>query len=78
MPGLKRRLTLAVLSATLVSAVAASPAGAAGHTTHSAAQTRSPYAGIVDIYTKLGYQDGAAAGTGTPISRTGEVLTNTT
>jgi S1-C subfamily serine protease len=33
--------------------------------------------GIVDIYTTLGYEDGAAAaGTGMLISRTGEVLTN--
>jgi S1-C subfamily serine protease len=66
----------AVLLATLALAVAASPAGAAGHATHAAATT-SPNAGIVDIYTTLGYEDGAAAaGTGMLISRTGEVLTN--
>ncbi|HET7353111.1 MAG TPA: trypsin-like peptidase domain-containing protein [Gaiellaceae bacterium] len=76
MPGLTRRLLLAVL-ATLVSAVAASPAGAAGHTTRSVRTTTSANVGIVDIYTTLGYQDGAAAaGTGMLISRTGEVLTN--
>lgn len=76
MPGLTRRLLIAVLLATLVPAVAASPAGAAGHTTH-AARTTSPNAGIVDIYTTLGYEDGAAAaGTGMIISRTGEILTN--
>jgi S1-C subfamily serine protease len=75
-PGLTRRLSLAVLLATLVPVVAASPAGAAGHTTR-AAGTTSPNAGIVDIYTTLGYEDGAAAaGTGMLISRTGEVLTN--
>lgn len=75
MPGLTRRLLLAVL-ATLVSAVAASPAGAAGHTTR-ASRTTSANTGIVDIYTKLGYEDGAAAaGTGMLISRNGEVLTN--
>jgi S1-C subfamily serine protease len=75
-PGLTRRLSLAVLLATLVPVVAASPAGAAGHTTR-AARTTSPNAGIVDIYTTLGYEDGAAAaGTGMLISRTGEVLTN--
>jgi S1-C subfamily serine protease len=74
-PGLTRRLLLAVL-ATLVPAVAASPAGAAGHTSR-AARTTSPNLGIVDIYTTLGYEDGAAAaGTGMLISRTGEVLTN--
>jgi S1-C subfamily serine protease len=74
-PGLTRRLLLAVL-ATLVLAVAASPAGAAGHATR-AARTTSPNAGIVDIYTTLGYEDGAAAaGTGMLISRSGEVLTN--
>ena len=76
MPGLTRRLTLAVLLATLVPAVAASPAGAAGHTAR-AVRTTSPNVGIVDIYTTLGYEDGAAAaGTGMLISRTGEVLTN--
>jgi S1-C subfamily serine protease len=75
-PGLTRRLLLAVLLATLVPVVAASPAGAAGHTTHAVRAT-SPNAGIVDIYTTLGYEDGAAAaGTGMLISRTGEVLTN--
>jgi S1-C subfamily serine protease len=75
-PGLTRRLTLAVLLATLVPAVAASPAGAAGHTTRVVRST-SPNVGIVDIYTTLGYEDGAAAaGTGMLVSRTGEVLTN--
>jgi S1-C subfamily serine protease len=74
-PGLTRRLLLAVL-ATLVSAVAASPAGAAGHTPRTVSAT-SENTGIVDIYTKLGYEDGAAAaGTGMLISRTGAVLTN--
>lgn len=68
MPGLTRRLLLAVL-ATLAPAVAASPAGAAGH--HP-----TPNAGIVDIYTTLGYQSGIAAGTGMIISRSGEILTN--
>jgi S1-C subfamily serine protease len=75
-PGLTRRLLIAVLLATLVPAVAASPAGAAGHTTR-ALRTTSINVGIVDIYTTLGYEDGAAAaGTGMIISRTGEVLTN--
>jgi S1-C subfamily serine protease len=74
-PGVTRRLLLAVL-ATLASAVAASPAGAAGHTTRTV-RTTSANAGIVDIFTTLGYEDGAAAaGTGMLISRTGEVLTN--
>ena len=71
-PGSTRRLLLAVLLATLAPAVAASPADAAGH----AFSTTHPNAGIVDIYTKLGYENGAAAGTGMIISRTGEVLTN--
>jgi S1-C subfamily serine protease len=73
-PGLTRRLLFAVL-ATLAPAVAASPAGAAGH----ALQTRvkaAPNVGIVDIYTTLGYEQGVAAGTGMIISRSGEVLTN--
>jgi len=74
-PGVTRRLLLAVL-ATLASAVAASPAGAAGHTTRTV-RTTSANTGIVDIFTTLGYEDGAAAaGTGMLISRNGEVLTN--
>ena len=72
-PGLTRRLLLAVL-ATLAPAVAASPAGAAGHSTPSV--TARPNVGIVNIYTTLGYQHGLAAGTGMIISRSGEVLTN--
>jgi S1-C subfamily serine protease len=74
-PGLTRRLLLAVL-ATLAPAVAASPAGAAGHTTTRAVQRIGPNAGIVDIYTTLGYEHGRAAGTGMIVSRSGEVLTN--
>jgi S1-C subfamily serine protease len=73
-PGLTRRLLLAVL-ATLVPAVAASPAGAAGHAMHTA-RSASLNVGIVDIYTTLGYENGEAAGTGMILSRTGEVLTN--
>src|SRR5438128_10820074 len=73
-PGLTRRLLLAVL-ATLAPAVAASPAGAAGHPSHPPVKAR-PNVGIVDIYTTLGYEDGLAAGTGMIISRSGEVLTN--
>ncbi len=73
-PGLARRLLLAVL-ATLAPAVAASPAGAAGHTVQAAPRS-NPNVGIVDIYTTLGYQNGVAAGTGMILSRTGEVLTN--
>ena len=73
-PGLTRRLLLAVL-ATLAPAVAASPAGAAGHSTHPPVKAR-PNVGIVNIYTTLGFQDGLAAGTGMIISRSGEVLTN--
>jgi S1-C subfamily serine protease len=74
-PGLTRRLLFAVL-ATLASAVAASPAGAAGHSFRST-RAAHPNAGIVDIYTTLGYQSGArAAGTGMILSHSGEVLTN--
>src|SRR5205807_2545272 len=74
-PGPTRRLLLAVL-ATLAPAVAASPAGAAGHADARAAQRTGPNVGIVDIYTTLGYQNGQAAGTGMIVSRSGEVLTN--
>jgi S1-C subfamily serine protease len=62
--------------ATLASAVAASPAAASGHTLHTVGVKPGPNTGIVDIYTKLGYEDGIAAGTGMIISRSGEVLTN--
>lgn len=74
-PGVARRLLLVVLAA-LASVVAASPAGAAGHKAHTAKPKTKPNAGIVDIYTTLGYEDGAAAGTGMILTRTGEVLTN--
>jgi S1-C subfamily serine protease len=74
-PGLTRRLLLAVL-ATLAPTVAASPAGAAGHSTHSARTAGKNNVGIVDIYPKLGYLHGRAAGTGMILSRSGEVLTN--
>jgi S1-C subfamily serine protease len=73
-PGVTRRLLLAVL-ATLAPVVAASPAGAAGHSTRPAHRV-GKNVGIVDIYTTLGYQDGVAAGTGMILSRSGEVLTN--
>src|SRR3954452_18670842 len=72
-PGLTRRLLLVVL-ATLAPAVAASPAGAAGHSTHLV--KAGPTIGIVDIYTTLGYESGRAAGTGMILTRSGEVLTN--
>src|SRR6478752_5547234 len=73
-PGLTRRLLLAVL-ATLAPAVAASPAGAAGHSPHAPVKAR-PNVGIVNVYTTLGFEQGRAAGTGMIISRSGEVLTN--
>jgi S1-C subfamily serine protease len=72
-PGLTRRLLLAVL-ATLAPAVAASPAGAAGHSARLV--KAGPNVGIVDIYTTLGYEHGLAAGTGMILTRSGEVLTN--
>jgi S1-C subfamily serine protease len=73
-PGLTRRLLLAVL-ATLASAVAASPAGAAGHSSSTRVKAGANV-GIVDIYTTLGYSAGRAAGTGMILTRSGEVLTN--
>ena len=54
-------LIAAGLLATLAPAVAASPAGAAGHANRSARTPTNPNAGIVDIYTKLGYEQAAAA-----------------
>jgi len=73
-PGLTRRLLLAVLATLLAPAVAASPAGATGHPSRPV--RAAPNVGIVDIYTTLGYENGLAAGTGMIISRSGEVLTN--
>jgi S1-C subfamily serine protease len=73
-PGLTRRLLLAVL-ATLAPAVAASPAGAAGHAMPATPKS-GPNVGIVDIYTTLGYENGLAAGTGMVITHSGQVLTN--
>ncbi len=73
MPGVTRRLLLAVL-ATLAPAVAASPAGATGHTARPVRAGAN--VGIVDIYTTLGYADSIAAGTGMILTRSGEVLTN--
>jgi S1-C subfamily serine protease len=73
-PGVTRRLLLAVL-ASLALVVAASPAGAAGHTV-KAARSAGANVGVVDIYTTIGYLDGRAAGTGMILSRSGEVLTN--
>jgi S1-C subfamily serine protease len=72
-PGVTRRLSLAVL-ATLASAVAASPAGAAGHSTHVVRAGAN--VGVVDIYTTLGFHNSLAAGTGMILTRSGEVLTN--
>jgi len=73
-PGLTRRLLLAVL-ATLAPVVAASPAGAAGHATRTPSRP-NPNVGIVDVYTTLGYEQGVAAGTGMIVNRSGEVVTN--
>ena len=49
------------------------PAGAAGHPSRSTEP--APNTGIVDIFTTLD-GDGAAAGTGMILTRSGEVLTN--
>lgn len=47
---------------------------AAGGSTGTA--TARQTVGVVDIYTVLGYQHGEAAGTGTVVASTGEILTN--
>ena len=57
----------AVATAAAVVALALPGAG-------SAATTTIP--GIVDIYTNLGYQQAAAAGTGIVLTSSGEILTN--
>ena len=67
------RLALLACAASLAAAAAA-PTYAARHA--RSAQAPSPNAGIVDIYTTLGYETGRAAGTGMIVSPNGEVLTN--
>jgi S1-C subfamily serine protease len=61
------RLIAALASAAVLGALATGGAGAAGV---------SPVPGIVDIYTNLGYQQAAAAGTGIVLTSSGVVLTN--
>ena len=58
------------LALAAVAAAALVLAGAGG-----AARTVTPQ-GIVDIYTNLGYQDSAAAGTGIVLTHSGTILTN--
>ena len=65
-----RHLRLLALAA-LVLVAAVTPASAA-----RPAKPTNPNVGIVDIFTTLGFQNGAAAGTGMIVSRSGEVLTN--
>lgn len=65
-----RHLRLLALGA-LVLVAAVTPASAA-----RPAKPPNPNVGIVDIFTTLGFQNGAAAGTGMIVSRSGEVLTN--
>jgi len=55
-------------------AVPATDATRASGTVSSAAAAVTP--GVVDITTRLGYQNAAAAGTGMVLSSTGEILTN--
>ena len=68
-----RSLRTFALALLLVLAVAA-PAAAADR--KAKPPKPSPNAGIVDIYTTLGYQNASAAGTGMIVNSSGEVLTN--
>ena len=54
----------------------ASVAGLVVAGTATAAPVATPVPGIVDVYTNLGYQGEAAAGTGIVLSSSGVVLTN--
>jgi S1-C subfamily serine protease len=67
----RRLLFLPVL---LLALAVAAPAQAAVH--KNKAPKPSPNAGIVEIYTTLGYQNGEAAGTGMILDSAGDVLTN--
>jgi S1-C subfamily serine protease len=67
-----RLALLAVFAAALVSTLGLSAPAASGSSTRSNAVTDV----VVNIYTQLGYQNSAAAGTGIVISSSGLVLTN--
>jgi len=71
----RRPRVVALLASLLVLATAA-PAAAAHSKPHAKPKPASPNAGIVDIYTTLGYQNASAAGTGMIVSSSGEILTN--
>ena len=68
---LTRRLLLAVLAAALAAGSVTAFVEARG-----AAAARTPTTGVVVVTTNLGFQGGAAAGTGIVLSSSGEVLTN--
>lgn len=74
MPAVLRSLRALALALLLALAVAA-PASAARHAPGPKPKA-SPNAGIVDIYTTLGFQNAEAAGTGMIVSSDGTVLTN--
>ena len=61
-----RTLLTAAAAAAVAAALALPGAGVAA----------SSVTGIVDVYTNLGYQHGAAAGTGIVLTSSGEILTN--
>jgi len=69
-----RSLRLVALALVAV-LVAAGPAAAARHAPKPQPKP-NPNAGIVNIYTTLGYQNASAAGTGMIVDASGEVLTN--
>ena len=68
----RARRLLAVVALALA---ATAPASAATHGS-AAGPKPNPNTGIVDIYTKLGFQNSQAAGTGMIVTPSGEVLTN--
>jgi S1-C subfamily serine protease len=80
-PRRSRATTFLVLLASLLVAAAAASIGIAhGHGSSTAltakTATRPIDTGVVIVETDLGYQDGAAAGTGMVLTSSGEVLTN--
>ncbi len=75
----RRGLTLTVAGAAFAlaaggTALATAASGTAPLTTATIASRTDP--GLVDITTTLGYQNGAAEGTGMVLTSSGEVLTN--
>ena len=70
------RLLGVTVAAGAAGVVALSALGAVRSTTATVGRSADTIPGIVDVYTNLGYQNAAAAGTGIVLTSSGEILTN--